>query len=142
MDLISILVVVGIFVSWGVGSFLAKLAADKIGTQSVFWDTIGYIPVLFIYSLIFLKFKNIILQFQTEKTGAILALLAGAIGSLGAVGFYFLLTRTDVSVIVPLTALYPALTAVLAIVFLHESINLTKISGIILSLIAIYLLSK
>ena len=42
----------------------------------------------------------------------------------------------------PLTALYPALTAVLAFIFLKESVTPTKIAGIIFSLVAIYLLSK
>lgn len=42
----------------------------------------------------------------------------------------------------PLTALYPALTALLAFAFLHESITPAKIAGLTLSLAAIYLLSR
>jgi len=139
MDLTTFLIAIAIFVSWGIGSFLAKLAANRIGTQSAFWDLAGYAPAILIYSLAVFKLKNLL---AADKLGIGFAVLAGAIGSLGLVGFYFLLSRTEASVVVPLTALYPALTAILAIIFLHESINATKLLGIVLSLIAIYLLSK
>jgi transporter family protein len=142
MDPITILVVIASFLSWGIGSFIAKVAANRIGTQSVFWDLIGYIPAILIYSLIIFRLKNILAGMQTDKLGIGLAMLAGAVGSLGMVGFYFLLTRAEASTVTPLTALYPALTAVLAIIFLHESVNPTKIIGIVLSIIAVYLLVK
>ena len=96
-------------------------------------------PAVILYSLIVFKLRNLL---QVDKKGAGLAFLAGAIGSIGLIGFYILLSRHEASRIIPLTALYPALTAILAIIFLHESINLTKIIGSILSLVAIYLLTK
>lgn len=139
MDLKTFLVVIGIFVSWGVGLFLAKLAATRIGTKSVFFDILGAAPILIITSLLVFKLKNLL---QADRTGIGLAWLAGAIGSLGAIGTYFLLSKVGASTVVPLTALYPALTVVLAIIFLHESLNLTKLLGILLSLVAIYLLSR
>ena len=139
MDLVTFLIVILTFISWGVGSFIAKLASDKIGVRSVFWDIIGNAPVIIIYGLIAFKLKNLL---QADKLGIGLSLLSGVIGSVGAVGFYLLLSRSEASAVVPLTALYPALTVILAIIFLHESLNATKLLGIILSLIAIYLLSK
>jgi len=139
MDLITFLIVSGTFIAWGSGLFIAKLAANRIGGQGVFWDILGCAPIIIIYSLIVFKFKNLI---QADKFGICLAFLAGAIGSFGGIGLYFLLTRTEATTIAPLTALYPALTVVLAFIFLHESATPTKIIGIILSLIAIYLLSK
>ncbi len=139
MELTNFLIVIGIFLSWGIASFLAKLAANKIGPQGVFWDMLGYVPMILLYSLIVFKFKNLV---QGDKVGIGLAALAGLIGSFGGVGLYFLLGRAEISTIIPLAALYPALTVTLAIIFLHESITLTKLIGIILSLIAIYLLSK
>lgn len=139
MDSTTLLIVIGTFVSWGVGSFIAKLATNRIGAQSVFWDMLGYAPAVVIYSLIGFKLHNLI---QGDKIGIGLAFLAGATGAFGLIGFYFLLSRAEASTIVPLTALYPALTALLAIVFLHESVTLTKVVGVVLSLIAIYLLSR
>lgn len=139
MDLINILIVIGIFVAWGTGSFIAKLAADKIGGQAVFWDLFGYGSVILIYALSVFKIKTLILG---NKLGIGLAILAGVIGSLGSIAFYYLLSRAEVSSISPLTALYPALAVILGFIFLSESITLTKIIGIILSLAAIYLLAR
>lgn len=89
-----------------------------MGTQSVFWDFVGYVPAILTLSLAVFKLRNLI---QADRVGIGLAVAAGAIGSIGVVGFYFLLTRAEASTITPLTALYPALTAVLAFIFLHES---------------------
>ena len=139
MDKITFLIVIGTFASWGIGSFFSKLATTKVGEQAVFYDIIVYAPVIIIYSLIVFKFKNLI---QADKAGIGFGILAGLIGSFGLIGFYYLLTRAEVSTILPLTALYPALTTLLAVVFLKESLTPTKILGIILSLTAIYLLSK
>ena len=127
---------------WGIGAFLSKLAADRIGTQSVFWDLVGYIPLIIIYSLITFKLKNVITQIHIEKTGVILAFLAGFMGSIGFISFYYLMTRSEASLVTPITALYPALTAILAIIFLHEGFTVTKVAGITLSLVAIFLLSR
>jgi len=142
MDLTTFLIVIGVFLSWGVSSFIAKLATNRIGAQSVFWDMLTYAPVVIIWSLIMFKLENLLRVVKTDKFGMGLAFLAGIIGSFGLIGFYLLLTKEEASTIIPLTALYPALTAVLAIIFLHESITSTKLLGIILSLIAIYFLSK
>jgi len=138
MSLDTLLIILITFASWGLGSFIAKLATNRIGEKSVFWDLIGYFPAVIIYSLIVFKTKSL---FSANKTGVFLAILSGAVGSFGLIGFYILLTKKDASSVVPLTALYPALTAILAFIFLKESLTLTKIVGIILAMIAIYLLS-
>ena len=96
-------------VSWGVGSFIAKLSTNRIGEKAVFWDILGYAPFIIIYSIFVFKLKNLILA---DKAGIFLGFLAGVIGSFGMLAFYILLTRKDASVAVPLTALYPALTAI------------------------------
>lgn len=121
---------------------MSKLAANRIGTQSIFWDLLGYIPMILIYSFFAFKLKNLFSVFQTDKMGIILAFLAGLIGSIGVISFYYLMTKSEASVVTPLTALYPALTVVLGIVILHEGITLTKLAGVILSLVAIFLLSR
>lgn len=124
--------------SWGTASFVAKFATNRIGDKSVFWDLLGYAPAIIIFSMLSFKWKEIVSQ---DKTGIFLAILAGAIGSFGLVGFYMVLTRKDASVAVPLTALYPALTAILAFIFLGEKLTALKVVGISLSAIALYLLS-
>jgi transporter family protein len=139
VELTNFLIVIGIFFAWGLGSFFAKLAANRIGAQGVFWEMFGYIPMILAYSLITFKLRNLL---QSDRGGMVLAALAGMLGSFGGAGLYFLLGKTEVSTIIPLTALYPALTVFLGIAFLQESITFTKLLGIFLSLIAIYLLSR
>ena len=128
MDSATILITIITFIAWGVGSFISKLATNRIGEQAVFWDILANVPLIIIYSLIVFKFSN--LSQQQNKTGILLASLAGLIGAVGFIGFYMLLNRAEASSVIPLTALYPALTAVLAFIFLKESVTPTKIAGI------------
>ena len=88
---------------------------------------------MIIYSLLVYKFQNLI---QADKSGIGLALLSGAVGSLGAVGCYILLSRAEASTIVPLTALYPALTVVLAVALLVNSLATLKLW--VISFIIVY----
>ena len=135
----TVLIAVLTFLAWGVSGFFGKISASKIGDRSVFWDLLGYFPAVLIYCLAVFRFKNL---FEADKSGAMIGLLAGVLGSIGIIGFYYLLTRADSSTVVPLTALYPSLTAILAFVFLREVVTIDKIIGIALSVVAIYFLSK
>ena len=138
MDKPTFLLALLSLLGWGVGAFLAKLAADRIGEKSVLWDMLGYVPAILIYSFVFFKVKDLL---AGERIGILLAFLSGAVGSLGAVAFYILLTKKDASTAVPLTALYPALTALLAFIFLGESLTPLKIAGIAMAAVALYALS-
>ncbi len=138
MDSITILLIVATFIFWGVGTFLTKLATNKIGALGLPWNILGYLPII-IYSLLIFKLKPLI---QAERSGIGLAFFSGVIGSLGLISFYSLLTKAEATTIVPLTALYPILTIALAFLFLHETVTASKTIGIVLSLIAIYFLSK
>ena len=138
MDIRTFLIALLSLVSWGVGSFVAKLATNRIGEKTLFWDMLGYAPMVFIYCFLAFKTKDL---FVANKAGIFFGLLVGVIGSLGFISFYILLTRKDASSAVPLTALYPALTAILAFIFLKEQVTIAKVIGIILSAIALFLLS-
>jgi transporter family protein len=124
--------------SWGTGSFIDKLATNRIGMKTVFWTTVVYIPAVILYMLFFVKAKDLI---TADRLGIVWAIVSGIIGSIGFICFYLLLVRKEASTAVPLTALYPALTAVLAFIFLKETITIPKVTGIVLALVAIYLLS-
>ncbi len=139
MDTVTAIAALVSFTSWGVGSLIAKMAADRIGTKSIFWDILGQIPAIVLFVLLRYRLRPL---FMVDKTGAALAVLAGGIGAIGGIAFYFLLSRSQASTAVPLTALYPALTAILAFIILHESVTPAKVLGILFSLVAIYLLSK
>ena len=69
------------------------------------------------------------------------ALLAGIFGGLGYVAFVKALETGKASIIIPLTAIYPAITAVIALAFLNEKISMLKGLGIALAVVAAILLS-
>jgi len=123
---------------WGLGSFIAKLATNRIGALSVAFDLVGYAIAAGVYSLFIFKPSSI---FTTDKIGAMLAFVAGVVGSFGGIAFYYLMAKKDASVVVPLTSLYPALTVLLAVIFLRENLTLVKMIGMLFSLAAIVLLS-
>jgi bacterial/archaeal transporter family protein len=125
-------------VAWAIGSLLAKLATNRIGEKAVMWDMVGYVPGIIIFGLILFKNQDVV---HVEKWGLTLAMLAGFVGSLGALFFYILLSKRDASVAVPITALYPALTAILAFIFLREQLTAIKVVGIVMSAVAMVLLS-
>ncbi len=52
------------------------------------------------------------------------------------------LARGPALVVVPLTALYPAVTVVLSWIFLRETLTLRHLAGLALALAAVWLLSK
>lgn len=41
MDRTSLGILATTFVAWGIGSFVEKLAADRLGAQSVFWHALA-----------------------------------------------------------------------------------------------------
>jgi transporter family protein len=73
--------------------------------------------------------------------GIIFAVLGGLTGTLGVLFFIIALGKGKVSVIVPLTALYPIITITLGFLILKESITLTQGVGVIFALIAVLLLA-
>jgi transporter family protein len=138
MDKFTLITALISLVGWGVGSFIAKLATNRIGEKAMFWDLLGYTPAVLIFCLWYFSTRNL---FSGDKVGMLLGFLAGFIGSFGVIFFYLLLTKKDASMVVPLTALYPALAAILAVIFLKEPLTWLKGLGIVLSAVALVLLS-
>ena len=61
-------------------------------------------------------------------------------GALGFLFFYHALARGPATVVIPVTALYVALAAVLAFVFLAEPITVKKLVGLACAIAAMMLL--
>jgi transporter family protein len=69
-----------------------------------------------------------------------LALLTGILGSAGAISFFLALHHGRASLVVPLSALYPAITILLSLLLLGERPTPTQGLGIVLAIIASILL--
>lgn len=123
--------------AWGVWGIAAKLAIKEIGMQALLW---GQAAALGLFPLYFLLFKEL-LPLQFNSLGIAWSVCAGALGVLGTMVLYLLLRAAPTSVVIPLSALYPVVTVVLAYVFLHEELSLPRVLGVVCALAAIWLLT-
>src|SRR5262249_37053933 len=75
-----------------------------------------------------------------RRRGMLYALAGGGVSCVGNVMYYDALSRgSKAAMIVPLTALYPLTTILLALLLLKERLNRIQVVGVLTSLAAIYL---
>ena len=125
----------GVFVAWGVWSFLPKLTVRYIDPRSAaIFESLGTIVVALglLWSMQW--------RIQSHPVGVALALSTGMLGLLGALSFLIAVARGPVSLVTILSALYPALTVSLAVLFLGETITLKQACGMLLALVSMALI--
>ncbi|RUM92949.1 MAG: hypothetical protein DSZ23_00400 [Thermodesulfatator sp.] len=121
---------------WGLWAFFPKLSLKSISpAASVFYEGIG---VLFT-SIAVVWFLGP--RLQGDFMGILYAVLTGVFGTIGLYFFFSAVKAGPISVISSLTAMYPVVTVVLAVVILHESLRPRQILGIIFAVVAAALLS-
>lgn len=123
--------------SWGVWAILSKLLAEEIASPALCQavSTVGVIPVL-----VMLWATPEPPAMGDRAAGILLALASGIVSCLGNIAYFDIFSRgTKASAVVPVTALYPMVTVLMAIPILRERLNFTQMGGICLSLGAIYL---
>lgn len=126
-----------VMVLFALGSFFGKAALIKdSSTRVYFFEAIGTLTVFSIF--FFFKRAEITDNFWVNQYG----LLMGLSWGIGTVLFIYVLQFGKLSIILPLTALYPAITVLLAILFLNESINLREIIGIMFAVMSGVLLAR
>jgi len=122
--------------AWGLWAFLPKIATKYIDPQSsIIYQVLGGILVGLVV-LISLKF-----QVQFNIPGFSLSLAIGILGFFGAFMYLVAVSRGPLTLVAPVTALYPMFAILLGIIFLGEAITLRQGAGIGLSVVAIYLIS-
>ncbi|MBK5108131.1 MAG: EamA family transporter, partial [Anaerolineales bacterium] len=80
-------------------------------------------------------------QVQFNIPGFSLSLAIGILGFFGAFMYLVAVSRGPLTLVAPVTALYPMFAILLGIIFLGEAITLRQGAGIGLSVVAIYLIS-
>lgn len=125
-------------VFWGITGVTQKLSTNNISTElSFLWFGVAMVML----ALIFLP--NAARHWHLALKDFWLAVAGGTINSLGAyTSFAALAKGGKASIVIPLCYLYPLLTVVLAILFLHETLTRVQAGGIILALVAAVLLSQ
>lgn len=127
----------GAFVVWGLWSFIPKITVRYISPKSaVVYEVLGgmLVALMVLYSVNF--------QPDMHPRGVALGIATGLLGFLGALFFLFAVSHGPVSLIVSVSALYPVISILLAIVILHEPITFKQGVGIIFALTAMFLVAS
>jgi bacterial/archaeal transporter family protein len=118
---------------WGI---LSKIALNHISFASLFiYDCLAYL----IGGLIALYFNEF--KLETNYKGIIYSLLYGAAGIIATLLFILAVTKGKASLVTAITAAYPCVTILLAIIFLNENLTLKQFFGIILSIAGVILIT-
>lgn len=134
--LIYSLVTVGL---WGVWGVFGKLAARSVTAETLMLlGSIGGLLVFPVYVAIFHRH----LRFSWDRPDYYFAVLAGVLGTIGALFYYQALAHGEASRVVAVTAIYPVVTVLLVYLFLREPLNAQKIIGIALAVAGVLLLSR
>lgn len=127
---------IGAMLCFGLWGFFPKLAVLYLDPRSALvYQTIGGLLVGLVV-LASLKFAP-----AFHPRGVLFAVLTGIAGVAGTLCFMAAAARGRISLVVSLSALYPLITIVLAVIFLKEPLTLKHLAGMACALLAILLLS-
>jgi bacterial/archaeal transporter family protein len=126
---------------WGFWGFFGKLALEKnMAPTSIFLAEVLTSAVCAVPVLLILWRKQEAASLYTSWN--VFGLASGAGLALGLLCYYLALEKSQASVLVPLTAIYPAVSVMLSYTFLHERPNVSQWFGVVFVIVgAILLLS-
>jgi transporter family protein len=122
--------------SWGFYGLFLKVTSTYLNPHSalVFYSASGFIS-----SLILVQFFDF--TFQTDPKGIVLACTAGVTAAAGSLFLLIAVSRGNVSSVVAVASLYPIISVFLAYIFLGEVIGLRQSIGIVLAIVAVFIIS-
>jgi uncharacterized membrane protein len=120
---------------WGGWGLASKPVSDRLSSWQVQTiSALGLVPVIGLLA----RSRNLN-QGSRPRRGFWLAFGSGVVATLGNIAYYESLSAGGkAAAVTPLTALYPVVTIVLAIVVLRERLNRVQVVGIFGSLAAMY----
>ncbi len=124
-------------VLWGVWGVFSKLAgAHSRPRQVLLFQSLGVVA----FAIVVLAFE----KFKVEPSlpGFSWSFAAGFFTFIGFLTFFAALEQGNASTVVTLSALYPVVTILLSIAFLHEKLTMRQMTGIALALAASVLLAE
>jgi transporter family protein len=122
---------------WGIWGVLSKVATQQLGPQVAYLIGIfGYLPV---FGILLYETGG---KVPVNPWGWAAALAAGMSTGFGLFFFFRALNAGTASVVVPMTSLYPVVTVLLSWLFLGENLSPRQLTGLILAMAAVWLLSE
>jgi transporter family protein len=124
-------------VTWGLWGVFSKLASNySKPKQALLFQTAGVLA----FALVVLFMEKF--HFEWSLPGFSWAALGGFFAFVGFLTFFAALDQGKASTVVTLSALYPLVTILLSIAFLHEKLTARQGTGIVFALIASVLLAS
>jgi bacterial/archaeal transporter family protein len=121
--------------SWGIWAVLfSRISGQLSEAHSQVISTLGVLPILVVLALTKDRTPE-----PSRRHGILLALGAGLFSCLGNIACYQAQSHAKAAIVVPLTAMSPVLTILLAIPLLRERVHAIQWLGIGVSLVAIVL---
>lgn len=122
---------------WGLWGVVTRVGASALG-----WRDTAAVAAIghMIASLMFIISSRA--QIIPQNQAWLAALLAGALGFLGAVTFYLALDLNPSSIVVVATSLYPLVTLILSFLLFGEVLTVRQLVGVVLALTALVLISS
>jgi len=112
----------------GTGDFFAKVTSNAIGSYSQIFFLALMLNLLSLVNFLFDKNGRKLPQFSLQTF--LPTLLATFFAIIGTLLFFLAFSYGQISLIGPASSVFPAITAVLAILFLKEKISIKQIIGI------------
>jgi transporter family protein len=133
------LVTIVLWGTWGLVSKVASAGMDAWVNQLLY--TAGLAPLL-VFAAFTVRRRSAQEKRAGRGMGIFWAFFTGILGGVGNIFFFqAMVAGGKASVVAPVTALFPMITVLLALVFLHERLGRTQWVGLALAFVAIYLLS-
>jgi bacterial/archaeal transporter family protein len=119
---------------WGAWSVLGKEALKHSSwiNLTLFF---GIVSVMTCAGLATLGYRDLL---RPGKLGIVV--LASAAGTAGLVTFYLALDRGKASLVTPIVSIYPVITAVLAVMWLGETLSAVQVVGLGFAVVAMVLI--
>ncbi len=123
-------------VLYGVWGVLSKLASNRIGYKSLFfYDCL----VFFVGGLVVLYLNGF--KIETSPGGILYSVLYGATGMVATFLFIIAISKGKASLVTGITAVYPCVTIILAMIIFKEAISMKQALGIALSVSGVALIT-
>ncbi len=125
--------------TWGLVSKVASEGVDAYVNQLLY--TVGLAPLMVFVGWTVHK-RSSEEKRERRAVGVFWAFLTGILGGIGNLAFFQAMVKGGkASVVAPVTALFPMVTVLLALIFLRERLGRVQWVGLTLAFLAIYLLS-
>jgi transporter family protein len=124
--------------TWGLVSKVASTGVDAYMNQLLY--TAGLAPLMVFVAITVHRERGKVTA--NRNSGVFWAFLTGILGGVGNIAFFqALVNGGKASVVAPVTALFPMVTVLLALMLLKEKLGRTQWLGLALAFAAIYMLS-